>query len=62
MMSYPVTDRDHERLVHDLDLLTQVDDQRTTRGRAPRGHWFPRQLTAKHSQRIAVGGSRVAVS
>jgi hypothetical protein len=62
MMSYPVTDRDHERLVHDLDLLTQVDDQRTPRGHAPRRHWFPRPMAAKHTQRMAVGGPRVALS
>ncbi|MGB7961752.1 MAG: hypothetical protein WCF12_02150 [Propionicimonas sp.] len=62
MMSYPVTDRDRERLVHDLDLLTQVDDQRTPSGHIHRRHWFPRTLATKHSLRLATSGSGGALS
>ncbi len=62
MMSYRVTDRDHERLVHDLDLLSQVDDLRTPSGDARRRHWLPRTLVRKHTHRLGVGSSRVALS
>lgn len=60
-MSYRVTDRDHERLVHDLDLLSQVDDLRTPSD-ARRRHWLPRTLVRKHTHRLGVGSSRVALS
>ena len=62
MMSYPVTDRDHERLVHDLDLLTQTTDG--IRAACPSRHrsWFPRPLSFKHSKRLATGGSGSSLS
>lgn len=42
MLDFPVTDRDRERLLHDLELLAQFD-QPSAPGRTPRHTpWFRR--------------------
>lgn len=45
MLSYAVTDRDHERLVDDLDIARMIEPTPIAPRRDDRRHWFRKAMT-----------------
>ena len=45
MLSYAVTDRDHERLVEDLDIARMIEPTPIAPRRYDRRHWFRKAMT-----------------
>ncbi len=45
MLSYAVTDRDHERLVEDLDIARMIAPMPIAPRRSGRRHWFGKAMT-----------------
>lgn len=56
MLGYPVTDRDHERLILELNLLTQVEPQNASSRPAPQFRWFHRSARPQGLRRVPLAG------
>lgn len=51
MLSYPVTDRDHARVVEELDIARQIEPSPIYRRKADARHWFRRSVMERETIR-----------
>ena len=50
-MSYPVVDRDHARMVEELDLARQIEPSPLYRRKADARHWFRMSIVERETIR-----------
>ncbi len=51
MLSYPVTDRDHARVVEEIDIARQIEQSPINRRKADARHWFGRSMVGREAIR-----------